>query len=215
MPKKGESIPAREMKVGCTSRFALTPDGTVYFASHGIYRVKDGMGSCLASSEDLQQALGKVALADWHVGGSHITPDGVFYWMPGGGPNLYRYDSKTGKAERFAGIGKITQHLDGPSPLESGFHTVLVVYSPDARVIYTCGGDESIPRRIANGKVASLHRDGAFRPGMPAKGGKDERWSRMAAVQCLDPQGRLYACTGDYGWGGWIVRFTFKQEGGQ
>jgi len=28
MPEKGESIPATEMQVGCTSRFALAPDGT-------------------------------------------------------------------------------------------------------------------------------------------------------------------------------------------
>ena len=38
-------------------------------------------------------------------------------------------------------------------------------------------------------------------------------WARqMAAVQCLDSQGRLYALTGDYGWGGWVVRFTFAPE---
>lgn len=212
MPKKGETIPATEMKVGCTSRFALTPDGTVYFASYGIYRVKDGQGTCLISNEELQQALGKVAIADWHVGGSHLTPDGVFYWMPGGGPNLYRFDTKSGKAERFAGVGKTVQYLDGPTPQESGFHTVLVVYSPDASVIYTCGGDESIPRRISNGQVMSLHTDGSFRPGMAVKGGKDQRWQRMAAVQCLDKQGRLYAFTGDYGWGGMVVRFTFAEK---
>ena len=116
----------------------------------------------------------------------------------------------TKKIERVAGIGRIEQGLDGPTPLESGFHTVLVVYSPDAKTIYTCGGDESVPRRMQNGQVTSLYRDGIFR--RYAKRDKDERWRQMAAVQCLDRQGRLYACTGDYGWGGWIVRFTFNDQ---
>jgi hypothetical protein len=141
--KKGETIPARDMKFGCASRFALTPDGTVYFAGPGgIYRIQDGQGKLLIGNDELRQALDtKSGMADWHVGGSHITPDGVFYWFPGGGPNLYRYDTKSGKAERFAGIGRTEQGLDGPTPTESGFHTVLAVYSPDASVIYTCGGD--------------------------------------------------------------------------
>jgi hypothetical protein len=34
----------------------------------------------------------------------------------------------------------------------------------------------------------------------------------MAGVQCLDRQGRLYLTTGDYGWGGWVVRMTFAGE---
>lgn len=209
--KKGESIPALEMKQGCASRFALTPDGTVYFGYGAIYRIKDGQGTLIADSAELKKALGdKTPLADWHVGGSHITPDGMFYWMPGGGPDLLRYDLKGGKAERFAGIGRIEQGLDGPTLLESGFHTVLAVYSSDASVIYTCGGDENVPRRISNGKVMSLHKDGRFAPNV--KGTKDERWRSMAAVQALDKEGRLYLFTGDYGWGGWVVRFTFTPE---
>jgi len=210
--KKGESIPAREMKFGGASRFALTPDGTVYFAgSGGIYRVKDGQGTLLVGNDELRQALDtKAGLADWHVGGSHITPEGIFYWFPGGGPNLYRFDTKTGKAERFAGMDRTEQGLDGPTLTESGFHTVLAVYSPDASVIYTCGGDENVPRRIMSGKVLSLYKDGKFRPHV--KGGKDQRWDAMAAVQALDSDGRLYCFTGNYGWGGWVVRFTFAAE---
>lgn len=217
MPAKGQSIPAGQMKHGCASRFALTPDGTVYFASYGgVYRVKDGQGACLADAADLRRDLGeKAAIADWHVGGSHITPDGVFYWMPGGGPDVFRLDTRTGRADRFAGIRRIEQGLDGPTLLESGFHTVLVVYAPDASAIFTCGGDESVPRRIAGGRVTTLRRDGRFRPfdqAQRADRKADDRWKSMAAVQCLDAAGRLYACTGDYGWGGWIVRFTFGPE---
>jgi len=213
MPTKvGESIPAREMKFGCASRFALTPNGTVYFAQYGgIYRIQDGKGTLLVGEKELKQTLGeKVHLADWHVGGSHITPEGVFYWFPGGGPNLYRYDTQAGIAERFAGIGRTEQGLDGPTPTGSGFHTVLAVYSPDAAVIYTCGGDEDAPRRIMGGKVTTLHKNGTFRPRV--KEAKDNRWRGMAAVQALDREGRLYAFTGDYGWGGWVVRFTFAEE---
>jgi hypothetical protein len=215
MPQKGQWIPARQMKVGCASRFALEADGTVTFASHGgIYRLKDGQGTLLAGVEELKQALGKkTAIADWHVGGSHITPEGVFYWMPGGGPDILRYDTRSGKAERFAGIGRIDPGLDGASLLRSGFHTVLIVYWPDASVIYTCGGDESVPRRIRGGRVATLRRDGTFQPyDKSLRGPRDDRWRRMAAVQCLDPQGRLYLLTSDYGWGGWVVRFTFARE---
>lgn len=215
--KKGESVPARELRFGSASRFALAPDGTVYFANYpGIIRIKDGQGTLLADAEDLKKALGeRTAIADWHVGGSHITPDGIFYWMPGGGPNLLRFDTRAGKAERFAGIGRTEQYLDGPTLLTSGFHTVLVVYTPDASVIYTCGGDESIPRRIRDGRVMSLYRDGAFRPfdrNQRPKGGREDRWNQMAGVQCLDAQSRLYLCTGDYGWGGWVVRMDFVGE---
>jgi hypothetical protein len=207
--KKGQTIPSREMKFGCASRFALTPDGTVYFANWGgVFRVKDGQGTLLVDTADLQKALGdKTPLADWHVGGSHITPDGMFYWMPGGGPNILRLDTKTGKIEKFAGIGRTVQGLDGPTLLESSFHTVLAVYNRDASVIYTCGGDESVPRRIRDGRAMTLHRDGTFRPYVKAP--REERWTQMAAAQCLDADGRLYLCTGDYGWGGWIVRMTF------
>jgi hypothetical protein len=212
--KKGETLPAGEIKVGVASRFALTPEGTAYTAGYpGILRIQAGRATLLADAEELKKALGeRTALADWHVGGSHITPDGMFYWMPGGGPNLLRFDTRTGKAERFAGIGRTEQYLDGPTLLASGFHTVLVVYSPDASVIYTCGGDESIPRRIRDGRVMSLYRDGVFRPFDRAQrppGGREDRWNQMAGVQCLDPQGRLYLTTGDYGWGGWVVRMTF------
>ncbi len=216
MPTKGQSIPATAMKFGCSSRFALTPDGTIYFANWGgIYQIKGDQATCLADVKQLKADLGeRASIHDWHVGGSHITPDGMFYWMPGGGPDIYRFDTKTGKAERFAGIRRTEQGLDGPTLLESGFHTVLVGYRPDASVIYTCGGDESVPRRIKDGKVMSLNRDGIFRPfDKKAKtGGRDPRWTSMAAIQCLDSQGRLYLFTGDYGWGGWVVRFTFARE---
>jgi len=215
MPAKGQWIPAREMKVGSASRFALSPDGAVTFASYGgIYRVRDGRGTLLADVKELKAALGKkAAIHDWHVGGSHLTGDGVFYWMPGGGPDILRYDTRSGRAERFAGLGRIVAGLDGPTLLESGFHTVLVVYRPDASVIYTCGGDESVPRRIRSGRVASLRLDGSWKPHAGrVKGRQDDRWRHMAAVQCLDTQGRLYIFTGDYGWGGWVVRFSFARE---
>ena len=215
MPKKGEWIPARQMKIGCASRFALSPQGEVTFATYGgIYRIKDGKATLLAGVKELREALGpKTSIHDWHVGGSHITPDGVFYWMPGGGPNLLRFDTRTGKAERVAGLGRIVAGLDGPTLLESGFHTVLICYAPDASVMYTCGGDESVPRRIAGGRVVSLRRDGTFRPYRKrTRGRDDDRWRHMAAVQCLDKQGRLYLFTGDYGWGGWVVRLSFASE---
>ena len=209
MPKKGETIPATQMKFGCASRFALTPDGAVCFATWGgIFQVKEGQGTMLADAAELKKMLGeKTSLADWHVGGSHLTPDGVFYFMPGGGPAILRFDTRTGKAERFTGLERNEQGADGPTLAQTGFHTVLAVYSPDASVIYTCGGDESVPRRIAGGRAMTLYRDGIFRPFV--KGGRDERWRQMAAAQCLDKDGRLYLYTGDYGWGGWVVRFTF------
>ena len=215
MPAKGEWVPAAEMERGCSSRFALSPDAAVTFASYGgIYRIKDGKGTLLADVKELKEALGKkAAIHDWHVGGSHMTPEGVFYWMPGGGPDILRFDTRSGKAERFAGLGRIVQGLDGPTLLESGFHTVLAVYRPDASVIYTCGGDESVPRRIRGDRVASLRLDGSWKPHAGrVKGRQDDRWRQMAAVQCLDRQGRLYIFTGDYGWGGWIVRFSFARE---
>lgn len=215
-PEKGKPIPARQMRFGCASRFALTPDGAVYFATYGgIYRVKEGQGTLVVGVDELRKDLGpKAKVHDWHVGGSHITPAGVFYWMPGGGPDLLRYATRTGKAERIGGVGRLAPGLDGQTLRDSGFHTVLIVYSPDASVMYTCGGDESVPRRIADGKVTSLHLDGRFRRHQGRAPGRrrETRWRQMAAVQCLDAGGRLYLLTGNYGWGGWIVRFTFAKE---
>ena len=202
MPVKGQEIPATDMKQGCTSRFALAPDGTAYFATYGgVYRVRDGKGTLVAGKDDLPAELGK-SLHDWHVGGSHITPDGWFYWMPGGGPNLLRLDVRTGKAEKFAGVDKVVQGLDGPTLSQTGFHTVFVVYSPRADVIFTGGGDESILRRVADGRAAHLQKDGSF-----LLNGKKNGWGLYSPL-CLDAQGWLYTETGVYAWGGWVVRVS-------
>lgn len=206
-PGKGESIPAREMRVGCASRFALAPDGTVYFASHGgVHRIQDGQGTLLASGEDIAAQLGKTSIHDWHVGGSHITPDGWFYWMPGGGPNLLRLSIHTGEAQKVAGIDKLAPGLDGPTLLETGFHTVFIVYSPDASVMFTGGGDEAILRRIAGGRAAHIQKDGTFLPG-----GRQNGW-RLYSPLCLDAQGRLYTETGIYAWGGFVARVSWTAK---
>jgi len=202
-PKKGASIPAKDLKPGGASRFAVAPDGTIYYANGGIFMVKDGQGTCLASYEDLRDALQERAINDWHVGGSHITPDGWFYWVPGG-QKILRFHTKTGKAEVVAGNGP--KRADGPSLLESGFHTVVVVYSPDASVIYTGGGDELVLRRIAAGAVKHLQKDGTFKA-VPREIG----WALDEPV-CLDREGRLYTFPGPYCWSGWLVRATFEKE---
>ena len=66
-----------------------------------------------------------------------------------------------------------------------------------------------------DGKVLTLHKDGRFgeRP-IPQRGvyRPSPLWDHMSAVQCLDPQGRLYITVGDYGWGGWLVRLNFARE---
>lgn len=207
MPTKGNPTPAREMKVGCTSRFAVTPDGAVYFATHsGVYCVQEGQGKLVLGVEDFPPEIARRGLHDWHVGGSHITPDGWFYWMPGGGPNMYRLNVNTLKVEKFAGVDKTVQGLDGPTLLESGFHTVFAVYSTDAQVIFTGGGDESILRRIAGGKPAHLQKDGSFQQTTKQVG-----WGLYSPL-CLDHKGRLYTETGVYAWGGWVVRVYFTTE---
>lgn len=206
MPQAGQSISATEMKVGCASRFALAPDGTVYFATHsGVYRIRDGRGTLMASREELVPVVGK-NIHDWHVGGSHVTPEGWFYWMPCGGPNLLRLNVHTRQAEKFAGVDKVVQGLDGPTLRETGFHTVFIVYTPDGKIMFTSGGDESILRRIKDGRAAHLQEDGTFLPG-----GKEHGW-HLNSPLCIDPEGRLYTETGIYAWGGFIVRVTFAND---
>lgn len=218
MPEPGQPIPATEMKVGCASRFALAPDGTVYFATHsGVYRVREvpseghrscpseWAGSLVAGREALFPVVGK-NIHDWHVGGSHVTPEGWFYWMPCGGPNLLRLNVHSREAEKFAGVDKVVQGLDGPTLRETGFHTVFIVYTPDAKIMFTSGGDESILRRIKAGRAAHLQKDGTFLPG-----GKEHGW-HLNSPLCLDPEGRLYTETGIYAWGGFIVRVTFVND---
>lgn len=206
MPREGETIPATEMQVGCTSRFALAPDGTVYFATHsGVYRVAAGHGSLVLARERMPAGIPK-SIHDWHVGGSHITPDGWFYWLPGGGPNLYRLHVPTGRAEKVAGVDRVVAGLDGPTLGETGFHTVFIVYSPHADVMFTGGGDEPILRRIAAGRAMHLQKDGTFLPN-----GKANGW-RLYSPLCLDGDGRLYTETGSYAWGGMVVRVRFAAE---
>lgn len=214
MPTRGESIPATEMEVGCASRFALAPDGTAYFATHsGVYRIRDDRGTLVASREDLLPVVGK-NIHDWHVGGSHITPDGWFYWMPCGGPNLLRLNVHTRQVEKFAGVDKVVQGLDGPTLWETGFHTVFIVYTPDGKIMFTSGGDESILRRIKDVSAAGserrcaahLQKDGTFLPA-----GKQHGW-HLNSPLCIDPEGRLYTETGKYAWGGFIVRVVFAGQ---
>ncbi len=202
-PKKGEWIPASELKCGGASRFAVADDGTLTYANWGgIYQVRDGKGTRLATSEELAAQLGgRKALADWHVGGSHITPDGVFYWVPGG-QEILRFDTRTGKAEAVAGEGP--KRADGPTLLQSGFHTVVVVYSKDASLIYTGGGDEFDLRRIHAGTVEHLQKDGTFKATNEREKGN---WHLNQPV-CLSPAGDLYAFPGPYAWAGWLVRVT-------
>jgi hypothetical protein len=205
MPERGESIPATEMKFGSSSRFALTPDGTVYFATYGgVYRIRDGQGTLVAHVEELAPQVGK-KINEWHVGGSHITPDGWFYWMPGGGPNLLWLNVQTGKAEKFAGVDRLAPGLDGPTLRETGFHTVLIVYTPDGKIMFTGGGDESVLRRIKGGRAVHLQTDGTF-----VQGGKEHGWHLYSPL-CIDSQGRLYTETGKYAWGGFLVRVHFAQ----
>jgi hypothetical protein len=205
MPEKGEPIPATDMKFGCSSRFALTPDGTVYFATYGgVYRIRDGQGTLVAGVDELAPKVGK-RINEWHVGGSHITPDGWFYWMPGGGPNLLRLNIPTGESEKFAGVDKTIRGLDGPTLRETGFHTVLIVYTPDGKIMFTGGGDEGILRRIKDGRAAHLQKDGTFLPN-----GEQFGWPLYSPL-CTDSQGRLYAETGKYAWGGFLVRVHFAQ----
>jgi len=203
MPERGQSIPATAMKFGCSSRLALTPSGTVYFGTYGgVYRIRDGVGTIVAGTEELAPQVGK-KINEWHVGGSHITPDGWFYWMPGGGPNLLRLNVHTGTAEKFAGVDKLAPGLDGRTLRETGFHTVLIVYTPDGKIMFTGGGDESIVRRIRDGRAAHLQKDGAF-----VAGGKEQGWHLYSPL-CIDSQCRLYTETGKYAWGGFLVRLHF------
>ena len=212
-PKKGEWIPASELKVGGASRFAVADDGTLTYANWGgVYQVKDGKGTLLATSDELRAALNRKALADWHVGGSHITPDGVFYWVPGG-QEILRLDTRapgagdgSRKAEVVAGEGPKRQ--DGADVLHSGFHTVVVVYSRDASLIYTGGGDEHDIRRIHDGTVKHLQKDGTFRATNERERGN---WHLNQPV-CLSPEGDLYAFPGPYAWAGWLVRVRFAEE---
>jgi len=207
-PKKGEWVPASELKFGGASRFAVADEGTLYYANYGgIYQVRDGKGTLLATNDELRAALNRKALADWHVGGSHITPDGVFYWVPGG-QEILRFDTKTGKPELFAGEGPKRQ--DGADVLHSGFHTVVVVYSRDASLIYTGGGDEHDIRRIWRGTVKHLQKDGTFKATNERERGN---WHLNQPV-CLSPEGDLYTFPGPYAWAGWLVRVTFAKERG-
>ncbi|HUT36044.1 MAG TPA: hypothetical protein VNE39_21330 [Planctomycetota bacterium] len=206
-PKKGEWIPATDLDVGGASRFAVADDGTLTFANYGgIYQVKEDKATLLVPTDELAAQLkGRKALADWHVGGSHITPDGVFYWVPGG-QEIFRYHTKTGKAEVVAGEGP--KQADGPTLLQSGFHTVVVVYSRDASLLYTGGGDESVPRRLYGGTVRHLQKDGSFKPGKEQDRGN---W-RLNQPICLGPQGELYVIPGSYCWSGWLCRVKFADQ---
>jgi len=207
IPKKGEWIPASELRFGGASRFAVAADGTLYYANYGgIYKVKEGKATLLATTDELRAALGgRRALNEWHVGGSHITPDGVFYWSSGG-QEIYRFDTRTGRAEVFAGEGP--KRTDGPTPRQSGFHTVVIVYSPDASVIYTGGGDELDTRRIYKGTVKHIQKDGTFK----VTTGRDRGNWHLDQPVCLGPQGELYVFPGPYSWSGWLVRVRFAED---
>lgn len=207
--KKGEWVAATDLQFGCASKFGLKRDGSAaYYAQYGgIYKVllKENKATLLISGDDLRAQ--KINYPSWHVGGAHVTEDGVFYWMPGGAV-IYRFDEKTGKVERFAGGGP--RRTDGKGLLDSGFHTVHATYSPNASVIYTGGADEYDVRRIYKGKVMHLLKDGSFAP-RQGPGHSRDTW-QLNAVKHIDGQGRLYTVCAPHTWPRWIVRVTFEKE---
>ncbi len=209
-PEKGKWVPALELAEGCATRFAVTQDGSAayYCGNRGIYKVllKEGKATLLATGDELRTA-GIKSPSSWHVGGAHITPDKVFYWMPGGS-KIYRYHEKTGKVELFAGSGPVRS--DGTGLLDSGFHTVHTAHSPSASVIYTGGGDEWSCRRIYGGKVMHLLKDGTFAR-REGTGHKRDQW-QFGTVMWLDLKGRLYTIPAPYSWPGWITRATIAKE---
>ncbi len=170
--------------------------------------LKENKATVLMSSDGFK-AAGIKSPYSWHVGGAHVTKDGVYHWMPGGS-TIYRFDEKTGKVERFAGGGAPPRKragYDGTSRLGSGFHTVHAIYSPNASVIYTGGGDEFECRRIYQDKVMHLLKDGTWRQ----QNGRKDAWP-YGSLMALDPEGRLYTIPAPYSWPGWIVRMTFAKE---
>lgn len=210
MPKKGEWVKATDLEFGCASKFAVNSDATAgyYATSGGIYKVllKKNKATLLVAASELETA-GVKDYSSPHTGGAHITDKGVFYWMPGGSI-IWRFDERAGKIERFSGGGP--RRSDGIGLLDSGFHTVHVVYSSDASLIYTGGGDEFNVRRIHKGNVTHLLQDGTFgrREGT---GHKKDAW-KLGSVRYLDSKDRLYAVPAPYQWPRWIVRVTFSKE---
>ena len=204
---KGEWVAATDLRFGCATRFAVSDDGkAAYYGTYGgVHKVlvEENKATVLISADELKAQ--KISYVSWHVGGAHITSDKVYYWMPGGS-TIFRFDEKTGKVERFAGCGKGTRK-DATDRLTAGFHTVHAIYSPNASVVYTGGGDEFACRRIYRDKVMHLLKDGSWRQ----QDNQKDAWP-YGSLMALDSEGRLYTIPAPYSWPGWIVRMTFAKE---
>jgi hypothetical protein len=208
---KSSWVKATDLEEGCATNFAVTHDGKAcYFAgAGGIWKivVDEKKAMLIADGDDLR-AAGLKQFRAGHVGGAHVTTDGIFFWMPNGGKEIWSLNETSGEIKRYAGGG--LKRMDGKGLLDSGFHTVFAVYSPNAGVIYTGGGDEFNVRRIFAGEVRHLYKDGVFRP-VRQKAMLKEAWE-LGSVKAIDAQGRLYSTPSPYSWPSWMVRTTFSNR---
>jgi hypothetical protein len=211
--KKGEWIAATDLKFGCATRWGLSPDGKIaaYAIYGGVYKVllQENKATVVVGSEEAAKELGAKGFpTSWHVDGGHITADGAWYYWEPDGIGVVRCNLATGKCEVVAGGGPQKAGYDGAGVRDCYFHTVFATYSPDASVIYLGGGDEFACRRIHDGKVMHLLKNGSWRQQNDEK----ECWMFGGSGLYLGRDGKLYTVPPPYSWPGWVIRIAFGKE---
>jgi len=124
-----------------------------------VYRVQQGAATLVAGIEDLPVELRK-NVHDWHVGGSHITPDGWFYWMPGGGrerrdANAITYIITTNRValEGTRFVEPKCSVLATTTRADQAVANPALIAGPNGQVLLLYEHDESVDRQLIAARI--------------------------------------------------------------
>ena len=169
--KRGQSIAAKDVKLGQIGNLQIGLDGKLWvFTGGSFFRYENGKLACLLGPDDYVGQGGPTkGCPQGHIGGDGSFYLGFYYYGGGGGATIWRVSSDGAKREKFAGVAKRSVR-DGDIGTEAGWHCGPHfapgrnhgLYQP-ADVFFTGSHDEGALRRIKGGRIASLSLDGEWR----------------------------------------------------
>ena len=186
----GRMVPARDLDLGNVIAVTVDAKGDIYTSPSGsLVRIDaDGMAERIDFPKDGYPAFQNVV-------GMDADRVGNVYGVTRGRINGYfRYNTKTGKFHRltYKNFRDNGATVDGPLQSATFFAPTQVAAAPDGSAIYGVGGDEGCLRRIKEGRVATLQKDGTWKEvnRRCQFSSNPDQWN-LGAAFAVDPDGNV------------------------